>query len=182
MSKEAFINIYKREIRREGADALLKYLCESDFFTAPASTRFHGSYEGGLCEHSINVYHRLKALAPYTSDESCAICALLHDICKTRFYTVSTRNVKVDGQWKQVPYYAVDDKFPYGHGEKSVFMIERFMRLTTEEAMAIRWHMGGFDDNKNCGQAFDMCPLALHLHIADLMATYIDEKEKKDVC
>lgn len=176
MSKEKFISIYRNNIHRDGAEELLNYIKQSDFFTAPASTRYHSSHEGGLCEHSINVYDRLKTVAPYADEETLAICGLLHDLCKTGFYTTSIRNVKVDGMWVQKPYYTVEDKFPYGHGEKSVFMIERFMRLTTDEAMAIRWHMGGFDDNKDCSHAFEKYPLAMHLHIADMLATYLDEK------
>ena len=110
------------------------------------------------------------------------ICGLLHDVCKAIFYKVGTRNVKIDvtGQWEKVPFYQVADQLPYGHGEKSVYLIERFMRLRTEEAMAIRWHMGGFDDAAKGGcfaisEAYDKYPLAVKLHIADLKATYLME-------
>ena len=112
--------------------------------------------------------------------ESFAICALLHDICKAQFYKVSQRNVKNEqtGQWEKQPYYAVEDMFPYGHGEKSVFLVERFMKLKLDEAMAIRWHMGGFDDNKSyaMSQAYERYPLAVKLHLADLESTYLREK------
>lgn len=175
--KEQFIEIYKSNIKREGADKLLNYLeNKTDFFTAPASTRFHGVYEGALAEHSINVFNRFQC----ENEESRAICALLHDVCKTNFYKVEMRNVKVDDKWEQQPYYTIDDQLPYGHGEKSVYIISGFIRLTREEAMAIRWHMGGFDDSVKGGSysmsdAFEKYPLAVQLHIADLQATYLDE-------
>lgn len=110
------------------------------------------------------------------------ICALLHDLCKANYYKLGTRNVKNEstGQWEKAPYYSVEDLFPYGHGEKSVFLIERFMKLHVEEAVAIRWHMGGFDDAARGGsfaisEAYDKYPLAIKLHIADLTATYLME-------
>ena len=182
MNKETFLSLYREHIVRPGGAVLLAYLDKSDFFFAPASTRFHSDHEGGLCEHSVNVYNRLKEIASAHggfSDETLAICGLLHDACKIGFYTVSTRNVKNDttGQWEKKPYYAVDDKLPYGHGEKSVFMIERYMRLTIEEAMAIRFHMGEYSD-QNTGRAFEKYPLALFLHQADERATFLDEKKE----
>ena len=120
------------------------------------------------------------------SPESIAICGLLHDLCKANFYKVSTRNVKNEqtGKWEKVPFYQVEDQFPYGHGEKSVWLIERFMRLTVEEAAAIRWHMGGFDDAVRGGSfavsgAFESWPLCVELHIADLRASYLDEEREQ---
>lgn len=161
---------------------------KTDFFTAPASTRFHGNHEGGLAEHSLNVYHRLQtevitsSVDRHFNPDTVAICGLLHDVCKANFYKVSQRNVKNEetGRWEKQPFYQVEDQFPYGHGEKSVFLIERFMRLKVEEAMAIRWHMGGFDDAAKGGSyaisgALEMYPLTLLLHVADLKATYLDE-------
>ena len=191
-SKERFIKIYRENINREGADKLLEYLQSKncDFFTAPASTKFHCSYEGGLCEHSLNVYDCLKSYASSQraieqfqlsfSDESITISALLHDICKINTYTVSTRNVKNDktGQWEKIPYYDYNDTLPYGHGEKSVYIVSGFMRLTREEAMAIRWHMGfsGEENVKLIGNALRMYPLALALSIADAEASSFVEK------
>lgn len=169
--KEKFLTICRENIHREGIDKLLAWLEKSDFFTAPASTRYHGAYEGGLVEHSLNVYGELTQGNP---DETTTIVSLFHDLCKTDFYTVSTRNVKENGVWVQKPYYTVDDKFPYGHGEKSVFMIERFMRLTNEEAFAIQFHMGEYSD-PNTGKAFEKYPLALLLHQADERATFLME-------
>ncbi len=192
--KDEFLEIYKNNITREGSDKLLEYLLsdKSDFFTAPASTRFHGSYEGGLLEHSLNVYHCLKdylsrerAKSVYKmnySEESIAIAALLHDICKVNFYKVDYRNAKNDkGQWEKVPYYAIDDKLPYGHGEKSVYIITGFMRLTREEAFAIRYHMGfsANDDANQVGKSFEMFPLAFALSVADMEASYYLEGTDK---
>lgn len=189
--QQKFEQIYTQNIKREGSQKLLDYLKKSDFFTAPASSRFHGNIEGGLVAHSVFVYERLKNMLKneygdnYTekfSDETIAIVSLLHDLCKIGYYKVEYRNVKdANGVWNRVPYYAVNDAFPYGHGEKSVYMINSFMRLTAEEAMSINWHMGGFDDRvrgnaNSVGEAFKIYPLAVFLHIADLTATYIDEK------
>lgn len=185
--KERFIDIYKANIKREGSGELLSWLEKTDFFTAPASTKFHLCRENGLCEHSVNVYECLKERRNGEhSDESIAIVSLLHDLCKAQFYKPGTRNQKNEqtGQWEKVPCYTIEDKFPFGHGEKSVFLIERFMRLKVEEAIAIRWHMGGFDDAAKSGSftisnAFEMYPLAVKLHIADIEATYLREGEKK---
>lgn len=185
-AKERFINIYKEMIHREGSDKLLEYLLSEhcDFFTAPASTRFHGAHPQGLLEHSLNVYDclcdylsRTRAKELYHmnySDESIAIVALLHDICKVNCYKESTRNVKVNGAWTQVPYYEFDDQLPYGHGEKSVYIITGFMRLSREEAFAIRYHMGfsGNDEVRNVGQSFEQFPLSFALSCADMEATY----------
>lgn len=187
-AKEEFIKIYTDNISRKGSAELLEWIQKTDFFTAPASTKFHCACEHGLVMHSVSVFNTLieKHFDEDTdSIESFAICALLHDLCKAQFYKVSTRNVKNDetGQWEKVPYYSVEDSFPYGHGEKSVFLIERFMRLKLEEAMAIRWHMGGFDDNNSysMSQAYERYPLAVKLHLADLESTYLREKGTSSV-
>ena len=128
-----FVEIYNKNITRPGADRLLNWLETTDFFTAPASTRFHGACECGLVMHSINVYNAMMQhfFTEGESAESYAICGLLHDLCKANFYKVGTRNVKNDvtGQWEKVPFYQVADQLPYGHGEKSVYLIEHFMRL-----------------------------------------------------
>lgn len=189
--KQKFIEYYQANIHREGADRLLEWLQTTDFFTAPASTRYHCACPAGLVMHSINVYEVMmeKHFDPETdSAESFALCALLHDVCKAQFYKVSSRNVKNDrtGQWEKVPYYVIEDAFPYGHGEKSVFLIERFVRLKPAEATAIRWHMGGFDDaarggNFSISVAYDKYPIAVKLHLADLEATYLREKETSAV-
>ena len=188
-NKAEFIKIYNQLIKREGADKLLEYLENvSDFFVAPASGRRHSAFEGGLCYHSLLVYNRFKKIIEQEygenyqekiSDESIAIIALLHDVCKVNTYTVDYRNQKVDGQWIQVPYFAYNNSLPYGHGEKSVYIISGFMRLTREEAMAINWHMGGYDP-RNQGSsdlydAFSRFPIAVMFHVADLETTYLDE-------
>lgn len=188
--KQEFLEIYYDNIERDGAEELLNYLEKTDFFTAPASSRFHSNFEGGLCQHSINVYKRLLSLVKneygenwqkVISPESVAIMGLLHDVCKVNNYVVEMRNVKVDGEWVQKPYYKVEDTLPYGHGEKSVYMISGFMRLTREEAMAINWHMGAFDERARTNSSilksvFTMYPNAFLLHLSDYMATYLDEE------
>ena len=184
-NREKFIEIYKTCITREGADKLLDYIIEkTDFFTAPASTRFHGAYEGGLLEHSLNVYECLYDFLKcsrfcqkhgfHFDDESIAIAALLHDICKTNFYKTEMRNVKKNGVWESVPYYTIEDNLPYGHGEKSVYIISGFMKLTRDEAFAIRYHMGFStnDEPNQVGKALEMFPLAFALCMADMEASY----------
>lgn len=189
--KDKFIEIYKSEINREGAEELLNWICTTDFFTAPASTKYHCACPEGLVRHSLSVYEVMMQKhfnQLEDSKESFAICALLHDLCKAEFYKISTRNVKNEktGAWEKQPYYSIEDSFPYGHGEKSVFLIERFMRLKTSEAIAIRWHMGGFDDavkggNYSSGIAYDKYPIAIKLHISDLESTYLCEKGTSEV-
>ena len=161
--KEEFINLL-RSTNREGIEEVIQFLERTDFYKAPASTRFHGSYEGGLLEHSMKVYEIL------------IIIALPHDVCKVNFYKVDYRNAKNErGEWEKVPYYTVDDTIPYGHGEKSVMMLTEYMKLTVEEKYCIRWHMGFTEPKESyntLGQAFKKYPLALLLHEADLESTY----------
>ena len=191
-AREEFLEIYQEHIRRDGSEALLDYLKnKSDFFTAPASAKFHGAYAGGLCDHSVNVYHclndylsreRVQELYGLSySAESIAVVSLLHDLCKIGCYKSGTRNVKnADGKWESVPTFRFEDPLPYGHGEKSVYIISGFMRLTREEAMAIRWHMGfsGSEDPRTIGQALEQYPLAFALSVADMEATYFLEREE----
>lgn len=171
--KEEFIAIL-RQVKREGMEQLIEFLNKTDFFEAPASTRFHGCFKGGLVEHSMKVYEILKNKTE--DSDSVKIIALLHDICKANFYKVDYRNAKNEqGVWEKVPYYTIDDTIPYGHGEKSVMMISEFIKLTPEERYAIRWHMG-FTEPKELyttiGQAYKKYPVALLMHEADLEATY----------
>lgn len=189
--KEEFIEIFNTYIRREGADALLDYLQnKSDFFTAPASARYHNSYAGGLCDHSLNVYHCLRDYLTRErvtelygleySEESIALVALLHDVCKIGCFKPGTRNIKgEDGRWQSVPTFQYEDPLPYGHGEKSVYVVNGYVRLSRDEAMAIRWHMGfsGTEDNRLVGRAFVRHPLAFALSVADMEATYFLEQE-----
>ena len=187
--KDEFINVYKNNIRRDGAEQLLDFLeHKCDFFIAPASARFHLSHEGGLVTHSLNVYYCLKAYMERArvreeygltaSDETIAIVSLLHDLCKIDCYRPGFRNVKDDnGIWQRVPSYDYVDSMPYGHGEKSVYIISGFMRLTREEAFAIRYHMGfsGTEDPRNVGDSFRRFPLAFAFSTADMEATYFLE-------
>ena len=184
--QEDFCSLLSSQVQRHGVDKLLEWLAGTDFFRAPASTRFHGACEQGLVMHSLNVYQAyMDRFYEEGVDnlESVTLCTLLHDLCKANYYKAGTRNVKNEatGQWEKVPTFNVEDQFPYGHGEKSVFLIERFVRLKPAEAVAIRWHMGGFDDAARGGswaisQAYDAYPMAVKLHMVDLSATYLMEK------
>lgn len=180
-----------RSTKREGIESLITWLCEeTDFFTAPASTKTHGAFEGGLLIHSLSVYRVLNNFSKNIKDakpEAIIISALLHDLCKVNFYTKQIRNVKVPGErrWEEVEVYAIEDTLPLGHGEKSVYMAMKHIDLTDEEAMAIRWHMGGYDDAARAyvsgmaqAAAFTKYPLAAALSIADMYDTYIiDQRE-----
>ena len=192
-AKERFYEVYTEKIHREGSDKLLDYLASPgcDFFTAPASTRFHGCHEGGLCEHSLNVYDclcdylgraRMKDVYGLVcTEETAAITALLHDVCKINCYKPSVRNVKdANGKWQQVPSYEYEDALPYGHGEKSVYILSGFLRLTREEAFAIRFHMGfsGTEEVRLVSDAFARFPLAFALHTADMEATVFMENNQ----
>lgn len=187
--KQEFVSIFQEKIHREGSKELLDWLLSDrcDFFVAPASTRYHGAEPGGLCRHSLNVYDCLKDILArkrmkevynvHYDDESIAIAALLHDLCKVNFYKTEMRNVKKDGVWTSAPYYTIDDTLPYGHGEKSVYIVSGFMRLTRDEAFAIRYHMGfsGPEDANQVGKALEMFPLAYALCAADMEAAYFLE-------
>ena len=177
--EEKFINLLK-EVKRDGMDDLIEYIKTTDFFKAPASTRFHGSREKGLLEHSLKVYEifdkKVKSEGLDFSEDSIKISALLHDLCKVNFYKVDYRNTKNSlGEWIKVPYYTVADEMPFGHGEKSVMLISKYIKLTDEEAYSIRWHMGFTEPKENyqyLGEAYKKYPMALLLHEADLEATY----------
>ena len=179
--KEEFIKLL-RSTKREGIEDVINFLEKSDFFKAPASTRFHGDHEGGLMEHSMKVYEILKhkvktcVIDINVPEESLIISALLHDICKTNFYKIDYRNAKNSlGVWEKVPYYTIEDTIPYGHGEKSVMMLTEYIKLTNDEKYAIRWHMG-FSEPKEIyntlGAAMAKYPLILLLNEADLEASY----------
>lgn len=193
--KEEYISLLN-SVDRPGMDKLIQYLqTQTDFFSAPASTKFHESRAGGLLRHSMNVYARLSGLLQlefkkYPDDypderreslvKSAIVVALLHDICKSNFYEVSIRNVKnpQTGVWEHVPYYSVrEDILAYGHGEESVYIASGFIRLSREEAFAIRYHMGAFEDKdtRNLGRAYSTYGLATLTHAADLLASYMDE-------
>lgn len=195
-------------VQKEGISKLMNYIQNStDFYKAPASTRFHLACEGGLLQHSLNVYDCLvakkespiwKTILADIPDESLIIMALLHDLCKANFYSEGTKNQKTydsekvaaaegwqrkhDSQgeyiWETVKTYQVDDQLPLGHGEKSVMLVQCYIRLTMQEVMAIRWHMGFSEPKENhnaVGQAMEKYPVVLALHEADLEATKILE-------
>lgn len=183
------------KIKKPGIDALMAYIKKSDMYIAPSSTRFHLSVKGGLLQHSLNVLDAMRSLfcknedGTYSymvvgkevakiSEESLIIMALLHDICKTRFYTTEKRNKKIDGVWHEVDVFSVADQFPYGHGEKSVMMIESCIKLSMEERMAIRWHMGfpeSYSERNTFSAAVDKFPIIWALHTADMMAAHFME-------
>ena len=183
------------QVKRDGIQDLLNYMQnETDFFMAPASSQYHCSYKGGLVVHSITVYERIRRVCrdlpkEFLTEnnkenlaESATLVSLLHDLCKANFYKVDFKNVKDEetGKWSRQPYYKIDEQFPYGHGEKSVYLINKFMRLTDTEGLAIRWHMGAFDSavkggDRSLNKAFEQNPLCVALHIADMEATYFDE-------
>ena len=201
-----------KSTNRDGIDKLIEFIRKSDFYTAPASTRFHNCHEGGLLEHSLNVfdclYNKVKSTDVFKNtlsdsakefwdtddfENTIVIVALLHDLCKMFMYEVEMKNKKIysdhgskkDSQgrydWESVPGYTVNDRVPYGHGEKSVMMIEQFITLTKEERFAIRWHMGFTEPKESwntLNAAIRMYPLILAVHEADLEATYILEKEE----
>lgn len=189
--KKEFIELLK-STNREGIEDLINWLeNESDFFISPASTKYHLSYKGGLLEHSLNVLDQMiNQLALDLSDEqiteelriSTVIVSLLHDVCKANYYSEKEKNVKNEkGEWVKEPYFVTDDMYPLGHGEKSVIIIQKYIKLTDDEIMAIRWHMGGFEPKDNyqyLSKAFSKYYLALALHIADLKATYVTENGK----
>jgi len=186
-AKQRFLDICKNEIKREGLDKLLDWLEKSDFYEAPASTKYHGNYAGGLLAHSLNVYDCLKRIASHHEDknisaESIAITALFHDVCKVNFYQKGYRNVKEGNKWVQKEIYEINERFPIGHGEKSCIILQWFFgRLEVPELLAIRYHMGSFDAAVKGGdfgisKAYEMAPLAAMLHLADLEATYLLEE------
>ena len=182
-----FITLCRDNIKRDGLNSLLDWMeNESDFYEAPASTRFHGNYQYGLVEHSLNVYNALLELTKQfqlnVSIETLTIASLFHDLCKANYYVLGTRNVKDEetGVWRKEPFYKSEDQYPIGHGEKSVILLMKHMRLTDDEIYAIRWHMGGFDNavkggDYASGKAYEICPLAVLLHVADMVASYLME-------
>lgn len=176
-----------RTTNRDGIEELIRYLQEeTDFFTAPASTKYHGAFAGGLLMHSINVCAELR-LDPNSKvypTETLIIVALLHDICKANCYRTEKRNVKENGGWVEKQIYVFEDELPLGHGEKSLYLASKFIELSDEEAAAIRWHMGAFDNafrggDRGLNAAYEKYPLAVLLHMADMRATYLVERGER---
>lgn len=181
--KSEFEKAVKANITRDGIEDLMDWLEQSDFYTAPASTRYHGAFEGGLVMHSLNVYCQLRRLCEFydveASDESIAIVALFHDLCKVGFYKIEMRWKKDENdKWVQYETYKHDEDFAYGgHGSKSVYLVQSFMKLAPYEAAAINCHMGQFDATvySNPSEVYAKNPLAWLLHVADEAATYLLE-------
>lgn len=176
-----------RTTNRDGIEELIRYLQEeTDFFTAPASTKYHGAFAGGLLMHSINVCAELR-LDPNSKvypTETLIIVALLHDICKANCYRTEKRNVKENGGWVEKQIYVFEDELPLGHGEKSLYLASKFIKLSDEEAAAIRWHMGAFDNafrggDRGLNAAYEKYPLAVMLHLADMRAAYLVERGER---
>ena len=181
--KTEFKDIVANMIHRDGIDGLMTWLDSTDFYSTPSSTRYHGAEPGGLVAHSIAVYNRLKQKQTDETDETIAIASLFHDLCKCNFYKQTFRNVKneVTGKWEKVPSYEVNDQFPLGHGEKSMFIVMKFMNLTDEEAMAIRWHMGFSAveqqfEKPSMARAMQICKLVIKLQEADTESSFWDGK------
>lgn len=196
-NKEKFIGYCKTYIKREGIDRLIDYIeNKTDFFTAPSSTKFHLNTPGGLCKHCINVFeialdineHILRPrqeagnclFADPIKEESIAVAALFHDLCKCGLYH-QVEKWKKDEQNKWVSYigYEVKDEFPFGHGEKSCYIINFYLKLTKEELLAIRWHMGMFEVNESGSSgrfsfynACEMSPLVILLQMADMSSSH----------
>lgn len=184
-NKERFIALCEK-INRPGMSEFLDWLNTTDFYTAPASRAYHGAYAGGLLEHSLNVYDELvRLLSVYPevqiSEETTIVVSLLHDLCKIDFYATERRNRKNDttGQWEKYDAYTIKEKFCFGgHGSKSVYLAQHFIKLTPEEAVAINCHMSSWDGNKDVSNAFEQFPIAWLLHVADEGACYIRENKK----
>ena len=196
-NKERFLKELE-VVKRPGMDKLLEYINKYDMFTAPSSTRYHLSVPGGLLQHSLNVLDALRSILHDNGDgtysyiiagveiakvteENIVIMALLHDICKTNFYKQTLKHRKNrEGQWEDYYGYEIDDRIPYGHGEKSVLMIETYIRLEPVERYAIRWHMGfpEGNDKYTFGSAVEMYPIIWALHTADMLAAHCMEGEE----
>lgn len=178
-NKQKYIEIL-RSVKREGMDKLIDFLTNSTFFDDPASAVYHSNFAGGLCQHSLNVYAQLKQLVG--DNDTVKVVALLHDICKIGNYETYSKNVKDEktGNWNSVlSYRCKPTKLPFGHGEKSAFMAQQFIKLNKEEALAIRWHMGAYEPKEMYGElkdAITVCPFIIYVHAADMLATYVDEK------
>jgi len=186
--KTKFINLLIDTDRKNMPEFITYLTSETDFFNAPASSNSHGNYKGGLLEHSLIVHENLVKIINLFNLEvdpnTIIITSLLHDLCKANFYKADTKNVKnKKGQWEKVPYFSIDDETPLGHGEKSALILQRYIQLTMEELMAIRWHMAGFDDaarnysgGLSLNNAMNKYPLIAILHMADLAAVNLREK------
>ena len=195
--KQQFIQLL-RSTNRQGIENVINWLEESNFFTAPASTMFHGNYPGGLLEHSMNVaimaheVHEMLCkhkpeLADQVTRDNIIIAALLHDICKANIYQTVTKYRKdQNNAWETYDTYSVDySEFPVGHGEKSVIrLLQLGLQLTNDEILAIRWHMTAWElpfqsgeAKANLNAAKNQCPLLTIIQTADGLASAILENK-----
>lgn len=187
-NKEKSLNLLK-SVKREGMENLIQWLEESDYFTAPAAKSHHSNFEGGLVSHSLKVYKVFKDNCERhntkinLSEESIIIISLLHDLCKVNFYhkvMKFAKNDEIANQWVKIPQYEIKEDFPYGHGEKSVDIIRDFIKLSEEEKLCIRWHMGPYEgENKwnEFGSACDKYPSVYLFHTSDVISSKLYEKE-----
>ena len=150
-----------------------RVLDEANFFTAPASTKYHGAYEGGLFDHSIETARQLVNLTKklglkWSRPESPYIVGLFHDVCKCDNYVQDFETGK---------YIYNPDMIINGHGEKSVMLLQRVIKLTSEEIACIRWHMGAYETDTKLweyyGRAIEKYPNVLYTHTADMIASKI---------
>lgn len=175
---------------RNGVDNVISFLETSDYFTAPSSMKYHSNYDGGLVDHSLLVlstgYRLLEMMKVMNPDigtrvaaDSLILTTLLHDTCKCSFYKAADKWRKdSSGRWESYKGYEIDDRFPIGHGEKSVIMLQKFgLDLNAEEMLAIRWHMGTWDgssmnDSKTAYlHSIDMSPLLVVVQTADSVSS-----------
>ena len=192
-----FMAVYSDTIRRDGASSMLCWLDYNGFFESPASRNRHLPQPGGLVVHSLNVWRRLREItvrdltdrdAPgvrhlsEAEEETVALLGLLHDVCKADVYhQTDPFKAAMEGKLATMAPYEFRDPFPLGHGEKSLFLITRHMALTEEEALAIRWHMGAYDDavkggSRSMTEAMNLTTWVWRLQEADMCAAWIDER------
>lgn len=200
LNHDRYVETCRTHIHRQGLDDILERLEQNGFFEAPSSASYHLNEPGGLCLHSLNVFDTavtiykhvaepaiLGGTSPFTSEvsmESLAICTLFHDLCKVDMYHPSTKWKKSpEGRWVSYEGYDIHDNFPLGHGEKSVLLLYRYLHLTPNEMLAIRWHMGMFDMGENGTpqrfayyEAMAKSPLVAIVHSADMLASNLLEK------
>lgn len=186
MSKELKELVFGRlmAIKRDGMKDLVDYIKhKTDYYTAPASIKYHSNYEGGLLIHSHNVVEILKEKNERydlgLSEESIFITGYLHDLCKCNLYKKDMKLRKnVNDRWEAYGLYVIDDEVPLGHGEKSVILIQQFIKLTLEESLMIRWHMGAYvskEEQRDLHKAIEKYKSVLAIHIADQEASYMLE-------
>ncbi len=200
-NRDRFIELLK-STHRKGIDDLIEYLKTTDFFTAPASTKYHCDYEGGLCQHSLNVYDSIMKLRDTFNlnipNDTLTIVSLLHDISKVNFYEDYIQNRKwynPNGQkydengnfdWVSVKTYKIKEpelRFLAGdHGYNSVALIRGFINISLAEEVAILNHHAGMDNNfcnRDLNSIYNRYQLAPLLHLADMLSVYILENNEQ---